>query len=140
MIIPATQEHVAMIAAEITPEGVTELAEVYGMTPAAAAQHNFDISPRKWTMFAEGEILAMFGVYPLEADGVGEFWIIGTQSICRHKVAFARSCRRFMPTVKDGWRELLCVLEHGRADVLKWALWCGARVKRIDDRLSFTEV
>lgn len=137
MIVEARRAHIPLIAASQTEAGRRELAEVYGFTPTDALSRNFDISPDKWTMLVGDVPLAMFGVAPISVlGGTGEIWFCGSEAICLHKVAFARMCRRFLPRLFAEWRELHCLIEHGRADVMKWALWGGASITPADERMS----
>lgn len=135
MIIPATKEHVVLL--EVTPEGARELAEIYQMTLAETMRRNLSGSTEAWSMFAGDELLCMFGIAPVSMlDAAGEFWIAGSVNICRHRLSFARQCRRFLPTLMANWTEVQAVFEHGRADILRWAKWMGVDVHPVNERLS----
>jgi hypothetical protein len=136
MILPAHANHVQFL--QLTPEGIAELAAVYDMTPAEALRRNLAASSEAWTMFADDEVLAMFGVAPLSIlERKGEFWIAGSVNICRHKLSFARQCRRFLPQLLKNWSEVVGILEHQRADVVRWAQWMGVQITPRDMRTSF---
>ena len=137
MIREARIEDIPLIADAITDEGRRELAEVYGMTPLETMESNFALPGKKWTMFSGDDALAMFGATPLTVLGnVGEFWIVSTVFVCRHRIAFSRLCRRFLPTLLAEHTELRGCLEHGRADVVKWAKWCGVKITPATERMS----
>lgn len=136
MILPAHVAHVQFL--HLTPDGIAELASVYAMTPAEALRRNLAASSEAWTMFADNEVLAMFGVAPVSIlERKGEFWIAGSVNICRHKLSFARQCRRFLPQLLAHWSEVVGVLEHHRADVVRWAQWMGVEITPRDARTSF---
>lgn len=135
MIIPAHIAHFPLV--ELTPEGKRELAEVYGMSLQETLRRNLAGSSQAWSMFAGNDLLCMFGVAPVSMlDATGEFWIAGTVNICRHRLSFARQCRRFLPSLMANWTEVQAVFEHGRADILRWALWMGVEVQPVNERLS----
>lgn len=137
MIITAHESHVGLITRALPPAGITELAEVYRMTPEEAMRRNLASSTEAWTMFCGTEALAMFGVAPLSImERRGEFWIAGTTHICQHRIAFGRMCRKFLPTLLANWDRLDGVLEHGRPEVVKWAQWLGTKITPLDTRLS----
>lgn len=138
MIRVALPEDVEPVAAAIPAAGVRELAEVYGMSPAQAVANNFARSAgHRWTMWAAGVPLAMFGAMPIGVlGGIGEFYIVGTTHICAHRVAFALMCRRALPELLAHWKELRAVFEHDREDVATWVRWFKVKTQRIDDRLS----
>lgn len=136
MILAAHLDHVAFL--QMPPEGITELAEVYGMTPGEAMRRNLAASVEAWTMLAGDEVLAMFGVAPVSLlERTGEFWIAGSVNICRHKLSFARQCRRFLPQMMRNYSEVLGILETHRTDVVRWAQWLGVEITPRDDRTSF---
>lgn len=135
MIIPARSAHFPLI--ELTPEGARELTEVYGMSLEETLRRNLAGSTRAWTMFCGTQVLCMFGIAPLSVlEGKGEFWVVGTVNICRHRLSFARQCKRFMPQLMADYREVWGVLEHGREDVVRWARWLGVEITPRDERLS----
>lgn len=137
MIVPAHITHLSLLAPHVTAEGRRELEEVYGMTPREALRRNMAASSEAWTMFAGADVLCMFGVAPLSVmDRSGEFWIVSTEYICRHRLAFARMCKRFLPQVLRNWEEVRGALEHQREDVVHWARWLGAEITPLNDRLS----
>lgn len=141
MIVPATPEHLPLIAAAMPSEGVRELAEVYGQNPEETLRRNLLASTEAWTMFHDTVPLAIFGVAPLSVmEGRGEFWVIGTTHICAHRLSFARSCRKFLPRLMRDWNEVIGLLEHGRPDVVKWAAWLGTKITPVDDRMSFMSI
>jgi hypothetical protein len=89
-------------------------------------------------MFAGEAVLAMFGIAPVNLlTRTGEFWIAGSIHICRHKLSFSRQCRRFLPTMMQPWAEVVGLLEHDRADVVRWAQWLGVTLTPRDARTSF---
>lgn len=137
MIIPATTAHLSLVEPYVSAEGVRELAEVYGVTPHETLRWNLIASIEAWTMFAGDDVLCMFGVGPLSIlERHGEIWMVGTTHICRHRVAFARSCRLFLPRLLQNWSMLTGVLEHQRQDIVRWAHWLGIEMVPIDSRLS----
>ncbi len=137
MIIPAHVAHLPLITAGVSDIGRRELAEVYGMTPEESVRRNLAASSESWTMFAGADALAMFGVAPISLiSRQGEFWIVSTTHICNHRLAFARMCRQFLPRLLRDWDEVLGVLEHNRADVVRWAEWLGVQITPRNDRLS----
>jgi hypothetical protein len=136
-IIPARPAHVPLVESCVTAEGARELSEVYGLTPHESLRRNLAASSEAWTMFAGEDALCMFGVAPLSIlESHGEFWIVGTTHICRHRLAFARSCRLFLPRLLQNWSMLSGTLEHQRQDVVRWARWLGVEITPIDARLS----
>jgi len=135
MIIPAHESHIARL---VVPEaGAAELSQVYGMTLEEAMRRNLASSAEAWTMFSGEDVLCMFGVAPLSVmERRGEFWIVGSVNICRHRIAFGRQCRRFLPQLLANWDRLDGLLEHGRPEVVKWAQWLGTKITPVDARLS----
>lgn len=137
MIVPTQSTHLPLIAAAVSQAGTQELAEVYGMTVHESLRRNVAASLESWTMFSQGDALCLFGIAPVSVmHKQGEFWIVSTTHIARHRFAFARLCKTFLPLLLSSWEEVSCVLEHQRSDVLRWALWLGAKVTPIDQRLS----
>lgn len=138
MIRPATPEDLERVAPHLTPEGLKELAEVYGMSAQECLRRNFAASTEAWAMVKGETVLCLFGVAPLSVlEGVGEFWIVSTTHICSNRFAFARMCRAFLPRLMERWGELRGLVEHSRIDVMTWARWLGVQVIPRDVRMSY---
>lgn len=141
MIVRAEFAHLEAIACAVSKQDADELRRVYGMSVAESLRRNMAASLETWTMFAGEEALAIFGVAPVSVmERRGEFWIVATSRICRHRLAFARQCKAFLPRLLSAWDEMACVLEHERADVVRWASWLGARITPINSTLSVMQL
>lgn len=138
MIRPAIPQDLERVEPHLTPEGLKELAEVYGMSAHECLRRNFAASTEVWAMVKGETVLCLFGVAPLSIlEGVGEFWIVSTTHICSNRFAFARMCRTFLPRLMEHWGELRGLVEHSRTDVTTWARWLGVQIVPRDERMSY---
>lgn len=140
-IIPTTADHIHAVAAAVTEEGAEELRTLFHMEPEEALRLSLAGSNQAWTMFAGNATIAIFGVAPISVlERRGQFWIVGTVHICKHRFAFARTCRLFLSTLFRRYDCLENELDHRNTEVVRWAKWLGVDLIPLTEHTSYMQL
>lgn len=63
-------------------------------------QYSFERSEHKWSVYANGEFVCMFGVsYAAMVSNTGVIWMLGTDLIERYKGAFIRHSKEYIQAI-----------------------------------------
>jgi hypothetical protein len=128
-IVPARAAHVRTIARRMREADRDEVVAGSGRTPAGALIFSLRKSSCAWTALIDGVPEVMFGVGDLNIlAGVGAPWLLGTDAIDRHYIAFLRRSvdwrdqllRRY-PTMRN------LVHDRNRA-AIRWLRWLGFKL------------
>ncbi|KAF0146559.1 MAG: hypothetical protein FD153_100, partial [Rhodospirillaceae bacterium] len=93
-IVPAVASHISIFAPHIREADRAEVWASGHFTPEEALRRSLALSTHAWTIFIEGDPLAMWGVAPLNLlAGVGAPWLLSTDAVDRYPRTFLRHCR-----------------------------------------------
>ena len=120
-IVPLRPEHAA-----ITPHlRIQDIHEIHAMTdlsPALAVAYSIAHSERGYAALFDDIPCAVFGV----AQGV--IWLVGTDEITKHPVAFFRVSKKIFPKLSHGYTVLHNFVHEANTLSLRWLLWLGFHV------------
>ena len=123
--VPARPEHVAPIAADMRQADRDEIWAARHLTPETALRESLAVSVCCWTMLADGEPAAMFGVSGPLLGGVGCPWLLGTALLNRHWLRFLRESRDYVGEMLALYPELRNCVDARHVVAIRWLKWLG---------------
>lgn len=117
----------ADLAPRLRAADVEEIRAIANLEPYAALRASFMWSVPSWTGIVGGELVCMFGVtphWPL-ARGVGQPWLLGSDAIERHAVAFLRCSRPCLRDMLKAFRRLENFIDARNRVSIRWLEWLG---------------
>lgn len=129
MVTP-TGRHLRSIADRFRPEEAVECMASWNEEPLVGVT-------RSWLFSAESAVcidgdglpLCIWGINDeVSADDWAEFWLLGTTDILKHKIAFLRTCRDYMPLVAAKYPRLRSHIDARYDLSLRWAKWLGCEI------------
>lgn len=127
-VIEAREEHVPALIAGLRGEYAVE-AYLHGgiFLHEEIVDKILARSELAWSLFIDGEIIAMWGLYRL-GDGIGQPWVIMTGAQERYPLTVLRICRIMVDSLKRHYPRLETRVSSHRKDALKWIHWMGFNV------------
>lgn len=126
---PASPEVIPFLAANVRESDRREIQAVVGLSPMQALSASLNDSERAWTGYLNGEPCCMFGVGPAEGDPkIGVVWMIGTDAIDRHPLAFLKGSRVAFREMLTMFPTLINAVDARHAKALRWLRWLGAEI------------
>lgn len=128
-IISATVAHAADLAPHLREADRLEVEAASGLDPLAELQRSLAMSVEAWTGTVDGAPACIFGVGLLSLlGGEGSPWLLGSDLVTRHSVAFARRNKAMV----RGWSKAFPVLRNF-VDVrnvvsVRWLRWLGFKL------------
>ena len=113
---PLKPEH-SRIAAHLRKSDIDEINSFNGLSPSLAVAYSIAGSEKGAAAFIDGELCAIF------ARGV--IWLVGTDEISRHPVAFFRTSRRIFRQLSNGYSKLENCVDARNIPYLRWLQWLG---------------
>lgn len=125
-IVPATWEHVGVVAAAMRAADVAEVWASSRSTPYEALKHGMDTSSLVWTGTIDDEPICIFGVAPLSLlGGIGVPWLLGTDAVERHQRIFLRHCRPVVADMLSVYNHLVNFVDERNTVSQRWLRWLG---------------
>lgn len=125
-VLPATPEHIALVAEAVRPADVRELWAASHSTPEAVMDVGLRCSAVAWTGFVDGRVCCMFGVAPVSiVSGIGAPWMVTTHHLERHEMAFLRRCRRYLREMLGRYNHLVNFVDARNESAIRWLTWMG---------------
>lgn len=131
LITPATDADLVRLAPRLREADRVEVEAAGGRSPLDALRRSLALSVEAWSATAGGEPMCCWGVGSLDLlAGVGSPWLLGSDLVERHPLAFLRRTR---PTIRR-WLDLFPVLAN-HVDVrnalsVRWLGWLGFDVRQ----------
>ena len=125
-LLPATEDHVAYIAANMREPDVAEIWAAARMSPYDALAFSMRASREPMTGLANGRPVCMFGIStatPLSE--VGHPWMLATAEIEDHARALVAGSRRYMEMARERYAHLENYVDARNAKAVKWLEWLG---------------
>ena len=115
---PLKPEH-SRIAAHLRQADIDEINTLNGLPPGVAVAYSIANSEKGAAVFIDGELCAVFGI------SRGVIWLVGTDEISRHPVAFYRTSRRIFRKLNNGYSKLENFVDARNKPYLRWLQWLG---------------
>ena len=115
---PLKTEH-SRIAAHLRQADIDEINALNGLSPGAAVAYSIANSEKGAAVFIDGDLSAVFGI------SRGVIWLVGSDEINRHPVAFCRTSRRIFRTLCNGYPKLENCVDARNIPYLRWLQWLG---------------
>lgn len=128
-IVPARAAHIRSVARRMRQADRDEVAAASGKSPSEALIYSLRKSSQAWTCLIDGRPEMMFGVGDLNVlAGIGAPWLLGTDAIERHYLAFLRG--------SVGWRDQLLrrypvmrnFVDDRNKVSMRWLRWLGFKL------------
>ena len=114
-------EH-SRIAAHLRQADIDEIISINALSPALAVAYSIANSERGAAVFLDGELSAVFGV----AHGI--IWLVGTDEISKHPVAFFRVSRKIFHNLCKDYSKLENWVDARNILSLRWLKWLGFNI------------
>lgn len=107
-------------------------------TPAGALVYSMRKSSHAWTALIDGRPEVMFGVGDVNVlAGIGAPWLLGTDAIETHAVAFIRYSVEFRGQLLSRYQILRNYVDERNTVAVRWLQWVGFTLL---DRVEFNGV
>lgn len=125
-VVPARPEHVPPIARDMRAADRAEIWATALLQPAEGLALSLATSPLAWTGLVDGRPACMFGAGAAPGtSNHGVPWLLGTDRIERHQVAFLRRNRAYVEAMQERFSILSNRVDARNADSIRWLLWLG---------------
>lgn len=128
--VRATHAHAARIAFDTREVDRRELWTGWRHTPEQSLRFGLEHSSHVWTGIADLVPFCMVGVVPTSVlAGAGNIWLIGTDQILSHQVAFLRRCRPLLERMRAVYSILSNYVHAENATAIRWLEWLDFRLE-----------
>lgn len=129
-VVPAEMAHVPLVAARARQADRDELWAGGRITAFDALAVGVESSTSAWTGFAGDDPICLFGVAPASLlGGIGIPWLIGTDEVERHQMAFLRRCQPHVATMRSVYDTLVNWVDDRNVVAQRWLRWLGFHVE-----------
>lgn len=126
-VIPARPEHLRTIARRMRKADRDEVFAASGKSPREALAYSMRRSAAAWTGLIDGKPEVMFGVADLNVlTQTGAPWLLGTDAVEEHYVAFARRSIRFRDQLLARYAVLRNFVDVRNETSIRWLEWLGS--------------
>ena len=115
-------EHSAIVP-HLRKADLDEIKLLSGLPPDTAVAYSVAASERGFAVFCDGELCAVFGV------SGGVIWLVGSDTISEHPIAFYRLSRPFFLNLRKGYKRLENFVDARNFLSLRWLKWLGFNVQ-----------
>jgi hypothetical protein len=124
--IKSTHAHAARIARDCREIDRYELYTGWRHTPDQALRYGLEHSSHVWTGVANLQPFCMVGVVPKNVlCGSGTIWLIATDEILEHQLAFLRRCRPILRRMQAVYSSLENCVAGENVTAIAWLKWLG---------------
>ncbi len=125
-IVPAKPAHIRTIARRMRKADRDEVRASSGCTPQKALVFSLRKSSVAYTVLIDGRPEVMFGVGDLNIlTGVGAPWLLGTDAVERHYVAFLRGSREWRGKLLMRYPIMRNLVDERNRVSVRWLKWLG---------------
>mgnify|MGYP003133692463 CR=1 FL=1 len=93
--------------------------------PVAALRYGIGVSYYPFTGLINGEIVCIFGAVAETHDHIGAVWLMGSDDITRHKMAFLRQSRVCLGRLFEPFALLWNCVDKRNTQHIRWLKWLG---------------
>jgi hypothetical protein len=128
-LLPATQEHAKLVAARVRKADADEMQALGFPDPLHGITDSISASVNALYVACAGAPMGIFGYAAPSLIGRGcEPWLITTDEVERHPIAFARASRRVLPLMRAELGGLTNVVDVRHTVCIRWLKWLGFTV------------
>lgn len=125
-IVPARAAHVRTIARRMRKADRDEVKAASGKSPFEALAYSLRKSSAAWTAMVDGRPEVMFGVGDINIlTGVGAPWLLGTDAVEKHYVAFLRHSVSWRDQLLRRYPVLRNFVDDRNRVAIRWLRWLG---------------
>jgi len=129
LIVKASHEHIGLIADSVRDSDREELHAIACVSSLDGLRLSLESSSVAWTGSINGSPVCMFGVSPEGVlPGVGVPWLIGTDDLTSHSMAFLRRCRPYLAEMFKEYVVLENYVDARNLTAIQWLKWLGFRL------------
>lgn len=125
-VIPATAEHIPLIAANVREADRLEFAANW-RSAAQVMETGLRVSSKAYTGMVNDMPVCMFGVAPVGAmmPGHGRPWMVGTKQLDDYAVLFLRRCKPQIKEMLTLYPVLTNYVAESNTKAIEWLRWMG---------------
>lgn len=129
-IRPATLEDAADLAPRLRAADRAEVWASHRATPIQALETSVRLScSDAWAGLADGALVCLWGVVPLSlVSRIGSPWLLASDDLERHQVAFLRRCRGMVDQMQAPYRLLTNHVDARNRLSIRWLRWMGFEI------------
>ncbi len=135
--IPATEDHARLIAPRLlVTECTRKLWKQHGRDAEENTLYTLRRSIEAGAAFVDGEIAALYGIGARSlVSEEGYPWLLPTDLIRKHKVAFFRRTRAYIETAMASYPTLKGEVDTSIPGGVTWLKWLGFSVEETDSNI-----
>lgn len=129
-VVPATEEHVIHVAANMREADVQEVYAAHHHTPFEALRLSVECTAEPMAGTVDGVPMCIFGIGQstfLSRDGSP--WLLGHRELPEHARAFLRMSRNWMLEERMKYTKLANYVDARNEHSIRWIKWLGYHVK-----------
>ncbi len=130
-VTPTTAIHVAQLLTDVRPEDKRELWGAMHWTPYNALVHSVrQTDTGVYSGMVDDAVLCIFGISRKTLiSSVGVPWMVATNALPVHTLAWARRNRKVFAAVTAGWPSLENYVDARYTKAVRWVKWLGFTVE-----------
>jgi hypothetical protein len=129
-ILPATRDHAHALIARIRPADAAEINALGYADPLDGLIECLDMAVSAFTGFIDGELAAIAGFAVPEMLGRRAMpWLVTTDTVDRHPLAFARASRRILDALRKDHELLENYVDARHTVCVRWLRWLGCTLE-----------
>lgn len=121
----AKAEHAELIAQRIRPADAAELLASGFATPLEGILSSIRVSLKAWTVFDAAEAGCVIGYWAPIVGQTACPWMITTDVVERHRIAFARNSRKVIAEMQKEYPRLVNYVDARHQVCIRWLRWLG---------------
>lgn len=136
-LIPAVREDLEDFLPEIRKSDIDENREISGIPMLESLELSLEHSVQPLFLYYGRERLALLGI--ARVDQVGIPWLVGTNAISGHPVAFARATRSITSRWKSHFQSMRNLVGSDNTEAVEWLEWLGFTVDAADPGVPYRQ-
>lgn len=128
-ILPAQDWHAFVMAPGMRQLDALEMKASCGLEPLEGLRYAIGVSSSAWAAISDDDILAIFGVVPLNVlAGEASVWCLTSEGVNDLPFAFLRKSKQVVAELLSAWSVLVNMVDVRHGPALRWLRWLGAEV------------
>ena len=127
-IVPLEPRH-ADIIPRLRKADRDEIFAMEGIDPKLAVAYSIACASPGWAAELDGRTEAVFGVGTLDGGRIGRPWLVGTDEVEKHPVAFYRLSRGIIDEMKARYAVLENWVDARNKLSIRWLAWAGFHIE-----------
>lgn len=125
-IVPASKEHIDLIAANVRDADRAEFAALHRHAGAVMSS-GLSVSTLAWTGLVDDAPVCMYGVAPVGflLPETGRPWMVGSKALDDHATLFLRRCKPQVKAMLEAFPVLSNYVAVANVRAIAWLKWLG---------------